>query len=52
MHKGERFNGISHLVGAALALAGVAVLLVMAAIEGGARRIVAFSVYGATLFLL
>ncbi len=52
MYKGERFNSISHLIGAALALAGVAVLLVMAAIEGGARRIVAFSVYGATLFLL
>lgn len=52
MHKGERFNSISHLIGAALALAGVAVLLVMAAFEGGARRIVAFSVYGATLFLL
>jgi hemolysin III len=52
MYKGERFNSISHLIGATLALAGVVVLLVMAAIDGGARRIVAFSVYGATLFLL
>jgi hemolysin III len=50
--KGERFNSISHLVGAALALAGVAVLVVVASHEGGARRIVAFSVYGASLFLL
>jgi hemolysin III len=52
MYKGERFNSISHLIGATLALAGVVVLLVVAAIDGGARRIVAFSVYGATLFLL
>jgi predicted membrane channel-forming protein YqfA (hemolysin III family) len=29
MIKGERFNSISHLVGAALALAGAAVLVVV-----------------------
>lgn len=52
MRKGERFNSISHLVGAALALAGLVVLVVTASQDGGARRIVAFSVYGATLFLL
>lgn len=52
MIKGERFNGISHLVGAALALAGTVVLVAMAAQDGDARRITAFSVYGATLFLL
>lgn len=52
MDKGERFNSISHWVGATLALAGMVVLLVMAAVEGGARRIVAFSVYGTTLVLL
>lgn len=52
MIKGERFNGISHLVGAALALAGATVLVVAAAQDGETRRIVAFSVYGASLFLL
>jgi len=52
MIKGERFNSISHLVGAALALAGAAVLVVVASRDGGARRIVSFSIYGATLFLL
>jgi len=52
MIKGERFNSISHLVGAALALAGVVVLVVVASRDGDARRIVSFSVYGATLFLL
>lgn len=29
MHKGERFNSISHLVGAALALAGLVVLVAL-----------------------
>jgi hemolysin III len=52
MIKGERFNSISHLVGAALALAGAVVLVVVASRSGDAYRIVSFSVYGATLFLL
>jgi len=52
MRRGERFNTLSHLVGAALALAGLAVLVVLSSIDGDASRIVAFSVYGATLFLL
>lgn len=52
MIKGERFNGITHLVGAVLALAGAAVLVVAAAQDGETRRLVAFSVYGASLFLL
>jgi hemolysin III len=52
MYKGERFNSISHLIGAALALAGMVVLIVVASNHGGARRIVAFSVYGTSLFLL
>ena len=52
MIKGERFNSISHLIGAALALAGAVVLVVVASKEGGALRIVAFSVYGTSLFLL
>lgn len=52
MIKGERFNSISHLVGAALALAGLVVLVVVASQNGDTRRIVSFSVYGATLFLL
>jgi hemolysin III len=52
MIKGERFNSISHLVGAALALAGAVVLVVVASRHGDAYRIVSFSIYGATLFLL
>lgn len=52
MIKGERFNSLSHLVGAALALAGAVVLVVVASRGGDAYRIVSFSIYGATLFLL
>lgn len=52
MIKGERFNTISHLIGAALALAGAVVLVVAASRDGDIRRIVSLSVYGATLFLL
>lgn len=48
----ERFNSISHLVGAVLALAGAVVLVVVASQGGDTRRIVSFSIYGTTLFLL
>ncbi len=52
MYKGERFNSISHLIGAALALAGGVVLVTFAAMDGDTRKILSFSVYGLTLFLL
>jgi len=52
MSKIERFNSISHLVGTALALAGTVALLVVASRAGDVYRIVSFSIYGTTLFLL
>lgn len=52
MYHGERFNSISHLVGAALALAGLVVLVVFASLKGDVWKIVSFSIYGASLFLL
>ncbi len=52
MYHGERFNSITHLVGAALALAGLIVLVVFASLQGDPWKIVSFSVYGASLFLL
>ncbi|MDO8705060.1 MAG: hemolysin III family protein [Sulfuricaulis sp.] len=52
MYRGERFNGITHLVGAALALAGLALLVTVAARQGDPWKIVSFSLYGATLFML
>ncbi len=49
---GERFNSISHLFGAILALIGAVVLVVHAANDGEVRKIISFSVYGTTLFAL
>ena len=52
MYYGERFNSISHLIGAGLALAGSALLIVLAARLGDPWKIVSFSVYGAMLVAL
>jgi hemolysin III len=52
MYAGERFNSISHLVGAALSLAGAVLLIVLAAQLGDPWKIVSFSVYGAMLVAL
>ncbi len=52
MVRGERFNGISHLVGASLALVGATWLVVQAALQGDPWRIVSFSIYGGALVLL
>jgi hemolysin III len=50
--KGERFNTWTHLIGTVLALAGTAVLVVFASLQGDPWKIVSFSIYGLTLFLL
>lgn len=52
MYYGERFNSISHIVGALAALAGLVILVVVAAAKGDPWKIVSMSIYGATLFLL
>ena len=52
MYHGEKFNAITHLAGALLALAGAVVLIVLAAQEGDPWRVVSVSIYGATLVLL
>jgi hemolysin III len=52
MYYGERFNGISHLIGAAAALAGTLVLIIMASLQGDPWKIVSFSIYGASLVAL
>ena len=52
MYKGEFFNSISHLVGAVAALIGLVIVVVVAARQGDPWKIVSFSIYGATLFLL
>jgi len=52
MYYGERFNSISHLVGASLALVGGVVLVTMAAIDGELGKIVSYTIYAVTLFTL
>lgn len=52
MYHGEKFNAWTHLVGAALAVAGTAVLVTLAAAGGDPWKIVSFSIYGATLIVL
>lgn len=52
MYHGEKFNAVTHLVGAVLALAGSIVLIVIAALDGDAFKVVGVTVYGITLTLL
>ena len=52
MSHGEKFNSISHIAGAALAIGGAAVLITISARLGDPWKIVSFSIYGAMLFLL
>lgn len=52
MYHGEKFNAISHLVGALLALAGSIVMIVMASLTGDPWKIVSVAIYGMTLVLL
>ncbi|KHD35960.1 hemolysin D [Clostridium acetobutylicum] len=51
--KGEEIaNAITHLVGAALAIAAIVILVVFAARNGNAWYVVSYSIYGACLFIL
>ena len=52
MDEEERFNSISHMAGAALALAGLVFLVVRSAQSGDPWRIVSAAVYGSTLVVL
>lgn len=52
MYIEEKFNAITHLVGAVLALVGTVLLIVLAASGGDAWKVVSVSIYGATLVLL
>lgn len=52
MYYGERFNSITHTVGAALAIASGVLLIVVAARGGDPWKIVSFSVYAAMLLTL
>src|SRR5258705_10331746 len=52
VHFGERFNSITHLIGAVLSVAGLATLVTMGALDGDAYKVVSFAVYGAMPFVL
>jgi hemolysin III len=52
MHDGEKFNAVTHLVGAVLAIAGTALLVVKAATGGDPWKLVGVSIYGVTLVVL
>jgi hemolysin III len=49
---GEKFNALTHLAGAALALGGAVLLIVLAALTGDPWKVVSVSIYGVTLVLL
>jgi hemolysin III len=52
VYDGERLNSYTHLLGAVAAAAGLVVLVVLAARQGDAWKIVSFSIYGTSLLLL
>lgn len=52
MYEGERFNSITHLVGAIAASIGIAVLVGIAARQGEQWKIISFSIYGVSLITL
>jgi len=52
MYHGERFNSISHLVGAAFAVAATSILVTLAVIKGDIWKIVGFGVYGGMMVFL
>ena len=52
MYPGEKFNAVTHIVGAVLALAGSVVLVVLAALQGDPWKVAGVAIYGATLVSL
>lgn len=52
MYAGERFNGYSHLVGAILAVGGMAALVTYSALYHDVWKVVSSAIYGTTLVLL
>ncbi|TGD74579.1 hemolysin III family protein [Mangrovimicrobium sediminis] len=52
MYYGERFNSISHVVGAALALIGLGALLYKGFLSGDWRATVGYTVYGLSMVMM
>ena len=52
MYPGEKFNSITHLIGAALSIAGTSVLITLAYVGGDHLKIISSIIYGTTLIFL
>lgn len=52
MYYGEKFNAISHLVGAIAAVIGSVVMIVVAVRDGDPWKVVSVSIFGATLIMM
>lgn len=52
MYKGEKFNSITHLIGAILACIGVTFLLTVAIEKGDSYKIIGFGIYGIMMIIL
>jgi hemolysin III len=52
VYHGEKLNTFTHLIGSALAIAGLSILVTVAVLQGDPWKVFSFSVYGATLVLL
>lgn len=52
MYKEERFNSVTHMIGAAAAIAGTAALIVAGARQGDPWKVASFGIYGASLISL
>ena len=52
MYHGEILNTVTHLIGSALAIAGLSILVTLAVVQGDLWKVLSFSIYGATLVLL
>lgn len=52
MYHGEKLNSITHLIGAAFAIAASSILITIAALKADVSRIVGFSIYGAMMIAL
>jgi hemolysin III len=48
----EIANSVTHALGALLAVAALAILVTLAALQGDAWRVVSLAIYGATLVIL
>jgi len=48
----EIFHSVTHGIGAGLSIAGLTLLVVLAALYGDVFQVVSFSIYGATLIIL